>query len=140
MKNPEYQAPAVVTLLYFAATIMAVVALCVTVLAMANRGALDGLALFVPAVVIYLIGYAFALLSRILHEVQRIREKVEGTVSVAQSAPGDMPYFLLDHQKSTGPFPLKVLLNRLRMGTLPGNAQVKSSDAGNWIALETLET
>lgn len=140
MRNPEYKSPGVVTLLYFAAAIVAVTALCVTVLELAGHEGPGGLGLFIPAAAIYLVGYALDLLSRILHEVGRVREKLEGTVAVAPPPPGEVDYFLLDNQKSTGPFPLKVLLNRLRMGTLPGNAKVKRFDGGDWIPLDMLET
>ena len=149
----EYERPLVVLLVYVAAIILAIVALFVTV-----HGGPGALVLFGPAAVAFLTGYALELLSRILHELRRIREQAEmGTVFVAPAASPadraqaiasgsptplreDFDYFLLDNLKSTGPFPLKALLNRLHMGTLQGDAPVQRAGSKNWVALETLDT
>jgi hypothetical protein len=132
----EYKRPVVVTLLYILAGVVAFLALFFTIIALGNGRAAGPIVFFVPAAVIYLIGYLFELLSRILHQTGRIREKLEGPVVV--TAP-DPVYYLLDNQKPTGPFPLKVLLNRLRMGTLLGSAQVQLAGSKTWVALETLD-
>ena len=137
MNKPEYKIPVVVTLVYIVAALVAIFALLGAIFSQAGFGAF---ALLGPAAGIFLVGYALELLSRILYELHRVREQVEGTVVVAPPAREEVPYFLQVDQKSTGPYPLKVLLNRLRMGTLRGDVHVQRIDGGNWVPLETLET
>jgi hypothetical protein len=136
----EYNRPLVVLLVYLLAGVVAIFAVFFTIMAFGNNTGPGPLALFLPAAAIALIGYALELLTRILHQLDRIRGQLEGTVTVIPPAPGDLDYFLDENDKSTGPFPLKVLLNRLRMGTLRGSAPVRLVGTKTWVELETLET
>ncbi|HWB59744.1 MAG TPA: hypothetical protein VG733_09635 [Chthoniobacteraceae bacterium] len=136
----DYERPVVVWLVYLAAGIVAAIALCLAFVAFLHDAGVGFVAPLLLAAGIFLIGYVLDLLARILHEATRIRVKLEGPVTVAPPAHEEVQYFLQINEKSTGPFPLKVLLNRLRMGTLLGAAQVQRIDGGNWVPLETLET
>ena len=55
----------------------------------------------------------------------------------AVEQPKEPEYYLMVDRKSTGPFPLSVLLRRLRMGTLLGSAQVRG-EGTRWVPLQTL--
>jgi hypothetical protein len=142
--NTEYKKPVVVLLLYVAAALAAIFAMFCLIMSFGDRAPGSSvIILLCVAAALYIIGYALELLSRILHQAERIRVKLDGPVTGAPpdlGNAGDLEYFLKENNKSSGPFPLKVLLNRLRMGTLRGSAPVRLAGTKTWVELETLDT
>ena len=149
----DYTSPFFVAMLYAIGTLLGVGAL---IFGIAGHGA--GFALVLPAIGLFLLAYLFDVLTNILHELRHIRRQVEDGTLFTAPAPtdaarreppgaespspvrGSFEYYLMVNERSTGPFPLRDLLDRLRTGALGGDSQVQRTGSTNWVSLATLAT